>query len=271
MDDISELMADWPVDTAAVGLSDVTGVVAAGGQLDWAFDVASVTKLFTAYAGLVAIEEGTISLGDSVGPPGCTVEHLLSHTSGFGFDDSAIHAAPGGRRIYSNIGIEVFGDHLAMQSGLPVAEYVHEAVFQPLHMLTTALTGSPARGAHATVRDLLAFGRELLKPTLVSPETLAEAVVPHFPHVAGVVPGVGRFDPCPWGLGFEIRGDKAPHWTGANNTPLTFGHFGGSGAFLWVDPERQVCVAAITDREFGPWALEVWPPLSDELLYRYTY
>ena len=59
-----------------------------------------------------------------------------------------------------------------------------------------------------------------------------------FPGLVGVLPGFGRMDPNDWGLGFELRDAKSPHWTGARNSPRTFGHFGGSGTFLWVDPER---------------------------------
>ena len=53
---------------------------------------------------------------------------------------------------------------------------------------------------------------------------------------------------------------------GGHNTPETFGHFGGAGTFLWVDPVANVALVVLTDREFGPWALEVWPVLSDEVL-----
>ena len=59
-----------------------------------------------------------------------------------------------------------------------------------------------------------------------------------FPGLVGVLPDVGRMDPNDWGLGVELRDAKTPHWTGARNSPRTFGHFGGSGTFLWVDPER---------------------------------
>jgi len=87
-----------------------------------------------------------------------------------------------------------------------------------------------------------------------------------FPGLRGVLPGVGRMDPCDWGLGFEIRGRKSPHWTGSRNSPATFGHFGRSGTFLWVDPEAGLALVGLTDREFGPWALDAWPALSDAVL-----
>jgi CubicO group peptidase (beta-lactamase class C family) len=133
-------------------------------------------------------------------------------------------------------------------------------------MQQTELRGSPAHEVWSSVGDLMSFARELLSPTLVARETLAEATRPQFAELAGVLPEVGRFDPNPWGLTFEIRDDKRPHWTGAQNSPETFGHFGGSGAFLWVDPVAGIGAAAMADREFGPWTLEAWPLFSDAVL-----
>jgi CubicO group peptidase (beta-lactamase class C family) len=46
----------------------------------------------------------------------------------------------------------------------------------------------------------------------------------------------------------------------------TFGHFGGTGTFLWVDPVANVACLALTDREFGPWALEAWPAFGADVL-----
>ena len=109
-------------------------------------------------------------------------------------------------------------------------------MFEPLRMAGTSLAGSPASGATSTVVDLARFANELLAPTLIAAATLAEATAPAFPGLAGVVPGIGRFDPCDWGLGFELKGAKVPHWTPPRASPGTFGHFGASGTFLWVDP-----------------------------------
>jgi CubicO group peptidase (beta-lactamase class C family) len=87
-----------------------------------------------------------------------------------------------------------------------------------------------------------------------------------FPGLAGVLPDFGRFDPNDWGLGFELRDAKSPHWTGARNSPRTFGHFGGSGTFLWVDPDASVALGVLTNLDFGEWAKEAWPRLSDAVL-----
>ena len=74
---------------------------------------------------------------------------------------------------------------------------------------------------------------------------------------------MGRFDPNDWGLGFELRDEKPGHWSGTRVSPRTFGHWGGSGTFFWVDPEAVLAVGVLTDREFGDWAKAAWPRLSD--------
>jgi CubicO group peptidase (beta-lactamase class C family) len=53
---------------------------------------------------------------------------------------------------------------------------------------------------------------------------------------------------------------------GTANSPATFGHFGGSGTFVWVDPVADLALVALTDREYGPWALDAWPAFSDAVL-----
>jgi CubicO group peptidase (beta-lactamase class C family) len=271
VDDLSPLLADWPVDRAAAGVTDADGTRAIGGDPGWRVRIASVSKLLAGVAGLVAVEEGAITLDEPVaphGPPGATVRHLLAHASGLAFDQDRVLAAPGARRIYSNVGIERFAGYLAARTGIAFPDYLRQAVLGPLGMRDTSLAGSPAHDVVSTVDDLLRFARELLRPRLISPATLAEATRAHFPELGGVLPGIGRFDPNPWGLTFELRDGKEPHWTGHRNSERTFGHFGGSGTFLWVDPAVRLGCVALTDRRFGAWALEVWPAFSDAVLAR---
>jgi CubicO group peptidase (beta-lactamase class C family) len=256
---------DWPAPNTA-------GFVLRGGEtLDehgprgQVFRWASVTKLVTALAALVAAEEGVIDLDEPAGPEGSTVRHLLAHASGLPFEPGAPTGQPGRRRVYSNVGFETLAEHIAEQGEMPFAEYLAAGVLRPLQM-EAELRGSAASELHGTLADLSAFARELQRPTLVAPETLAEATSVQFPGLAGVLPDFGRFDPLDWGLGFELRDAKDPHWTGARNSPRTFGHFGGSGTFLWVDPEVDVALGVLTDLEFGEWAKEAWPRLSDAVL-----
>jgi CubicO group peptidase (beta-lactamase class C family) len=256
----------WPVPTAAAGVAGPDGVVATHGPSERTFRWASVTKLLTASAVLVAVEEGILELDEPAGPEGSTIRHLLAHASGLPLDGDAPIARPGERRIYSNPGYEALGRLVEERSEMPFGEYLAAAVLEPAGMGATALEGSPAWGAAGPLDDLLAFGRELLAPRIVAAETLAEATEVAFPGLDGVLPGYGRQTPNDWGLGFELRDAKSPHWTGTRNSPRTFGHFGRAGTFLWVDPEAEVACACLTDRDFGDWAIEAWPRLSDAVL-----
>ena len=259
-------IAQWPVDVAAAGVVDRSGVVDWAGPVDHTLPWASVTKLLTALAALVAVEEGTVALDDAAGPPGATLAHLLAHASGLPPDGDNPTVAPATRRIYSNRGFEIIADLIAQRAGMPFADYLDAAVLAPLAMTATRLSGSPASGATGPLRDLLALAGELVTPTLIAPDTLAQATRVAFPGLAGVLPGFGRQDPNDWGLGFELRDHKRPHWTGDTNSARTFGHFGRSGSFLWVDPAVGLGCASLADREFGPWAVEAWPALSDAVV-----
>jgi len=256
----------WSAEHAAAGVGGRAEAV--HGDPEHVFAWASVTKLLTGLALLVALEEGTVDLDEPAGPPGSTLRHLLAHASGLPPDSAEPIARPGRRRIYSNTGIEQAAAHLAAQAEMPFADYLAHAVVAPLG-LRGSLAGSPAHGYRGPLGDLLALGRELLAPTLVALETMAEATTVQFPGLDGVLPGWGRFEPNDWGLAFELRDGKAPHWTGALASPRTFGHFGGAGTFLWVDPEAGLACAVLTDRGFGDWAKDAWPAFSDSIVREY--
>jgi CubicO group peptidase (beta-lactamase class C family) len=255
----------WPVGHAAAGAVR-GGEIRSHGEADRNFGWASVTKLFTAMAVLVAAEEGVLDLDEPAGPPGSTVRHLLAHASGLPFEGPRPISEPGKRRIYSNTGFEQLGTFLAGKAEMSFGDYLGAAVLAPLRLTGTILEGSPAAGLTGPLVDLLAFGQELQAPTLVAQETLDEATSVALPGLAGILPDFGRYEPLDWGLGFEIRNAKEPHWTGTRNSARTFGHFGGSGSFFWVDPEAGIACAALADRQFGEWAKEAWPPLSDAVL-----
>ncbi|OZM84051.1 serine hydrolase [Pseudonocardia sp. MH-G8] len=257
---------DWPVGHAAAAVVGPEGVRATAGETDRVFALASVTKPLAAYAVLVAVEEGAVEWDTPAGPEGSTVRHLAAHCSGLSFSDGAVQAAPGTRRIYSNVGFEVLGETVADAAGMPFAHYLHEAVLAPLGMTDTTLEGSPAADGVSTVADLARFATELQAPTLVHPDTLTEATTVAFPGLDGILPGYGRQRPNDWGLGFEIRNGKSPHWTGGGSSPRTFGHFGQSGTFLWVDPDAGAACVVLTDRDFAPWAVETWPGYTDGVL-----
>jgi CubicO group peptidase (beta-lactamase class C family) len=255
----------WGAGTAAAGVTQAEGVATTHGPADTALPWASVTKLLTGVAILVALEEGTVDLDEPAGPPGATLRHLLAHASGLPVDGGQPIAEPGRRRVYSNTGIELAAQLLEQRAEMPFADYFAGAVAEPLG-LTGRLAGSPAHGYRGPLDDLLALGRELLRPTLVAPETLAEATTVQFPGLVGVLPGFGRMEPNDWGVTFELRDSKAPHWTGSRNSEPTFGHFGASGTFLWVDPDAGAACGVLTGRPFGDWAKDAWPIFSDSVL-----
>jgi len=232
------------------------------GDTERRFPWASVTKLATALAMLVALEEGLADLDEPTGPLGSTFRHLLAHASGLPFEAGAPIAPPGRRRIYSNYGFEVAAAFVAARAEMPFERY-----FADVWAGTgIRLEGSAGSGASGTIGDLLAVAEELRAPRRVAAETLAEAATVQFPGLDGVLPGFGRQSPNDWGLGFELRDAKAPHWTGTRNSPRTFGHFGRSGTFLWVDPEADVALGCLSDRAFGSWAADAWPRLADAVL-----
>lgn len=258
----------WPARHAAAGVADAGRTLAAHGATEHRLGWGSVTKLLVAWSALIAAEEGVLDLDEPAGPEGSTVRHLLAHASGLAWDSPKPMGRPGERRIYSNTGYVALAGHLAARAEMPFADYLAAAVLRPLGLGAT-LEGDAAGGIVGDLGDMLRFGREALAPTLVAPETLAEATTVQFPGLEGVLPGFGRQTPNDWGLGFELRDGKSPHWTGSLNSPRTYGHFGskpGTATFLWIDPERGLVAAALADESFGAWAVSAWPALADAIL-----
>jgi CubicO group peptidase (beta-lactamase class C family) len=268
-----EAIQTWPVPTAAAAVVGTAGVLATYGDTGRRFRLASVTKPLVARAAQVAVEEGAVELGTPAGPPGSTVRHLLAHASGLAMLDDAVMAQPGKRRIYSNYGFRVLAEEIERATGFGFEQYLHEAVFEPLGMTDSTLPGGASTagyGAESTVDDLVRFAGDLLTPTTVSTQLHADAVTVQFPDLAGVLPGYGVQRPNDWGLGFEIRAAKSPHWTGSLNSRATFGHFGQSGTFVWADPAVGLALVVLTDRDFGDWAHPLWPAISDGVLREFA-
>lgn len=238
------------------GAAVVDAVGDSGREYPWA----SVTKILTALAAAVAVERCHLSWDTPAGPPGATLTDLLSHASGLPLDSRQPQMPVGRRRIYSNAGIEMAAEAVAEATGTPFTRWLEEAVLEPLGM-TARVDGSPAHSGRGSVRDLAALAGEFLAPALLTPATHERITTVQRLELAGVVPGYGRFDPCPWGLGVEIRGTKGDgggHWTAPTSSPRTFGHFGQSGSFLWVDPDARLAGVFLGEEPFGAWHKENW-------------
>ncbi len=257
-------VAQWSPSAAAVAGSGGT-VRFTQGAMHEVSKVASITKLLTAWTVLISIEEGAVTLEDPAGPPGSTVAHLLAHTSGLAFDSADLLAQPGTRRIYSNTGYETLAAHVEGATGIGFTDYLSEAVLSPLGMGSSELRGSPAADLHSCVSDLVKFVGELRTPTLVHGSTAETFRTVRFPGLPGVLPGFGQFPECDWGYGAELKAAKVPHWSGNAAPGATFGHFGGSGCFLWVDPVNDAFCIVLSGRDFGDWAVSAWPAFSDRV------
>jgi CubicO group peptidase (beta-lactamase class C family) len=263
-----DVIGRWPGRHAAAVVTATTAgtaVARSWGDVEAPFAYASVTKLATALAVLVEVARGRCDLADLVGPPGATLAHLLSHASGLALEGAAPVAAVGARRIYSNVGIDLAVDHAADRSGVTPARLVAANVFEPLGMARTALEGRASSGVVGPVVELAKLAAELLVPTLVAPGLAAMQRTVQFPGLVGVLPGFGRQVPCDWGLGPEVKGSKQPHWTGSTWPATTVGHFGQAGGFVAADTVRGLAVVTLGDAAFGPWAIESWPALTDDV------
>jgi CubicO group peptidase (beta-lactamase class C family) len=265
--EVSLELENWPGEPslAVIGEDGILGFKDSGRV----YRLASVTKLLTALTVLSAADEGVISLEDEAGPPGSSLLHLLSHASGVGFADEQVRAPAGGRRIYSNTGIDLAADYLAGRTGKDFRDEMRIRVLEPLGMHETKLTGPPSKGGEGTITDTARLARELLKPTIFPQARIDVLSSLAYPGIGGFLPGFGYHTENDWGAGAEVRGHKSPHWTSPDNSPATFGHFGMSGSFLWVDREAGLACTALSTIEFGDWAPIAWPDTSTAVLRAY--
>ena len=225
-----------------------------------------MTKLATALAVLIAADRGLLDLDEAAGPPGSTVRHLLAHASGLPFEGQTTLAAPGTRRIYSNPGFDALGALVGERAGRPFERSSAIGSWCRSGWATRPWRSGRRRACTAPSATSPRWRRSCSDPTLVGAATAPAATTVAFPGLVGVVPGVGRFDPCDWGLGPELHDGKRRTGWAIGTARRRSGTSAVPGRFLWVDPAVDLALVALTDREFGPWALEAWPPFSDSVL-----
>lgn len=136
------------------------------------FEIASVTKQFTATAVMRLVQDGKLHLDDSIAkhlpegsvPENCaaiTIEHLLRHTSGIpgtnseggGDDIEAVLPSflrggpqhqPGTQFQYWNQGYAILTEIISRAAGMSYMEYCKQALFEPAGMNATMFTGDDA-------------------------------------------------------------------------------------------------------------------------------
>ncbi len=185
--DALETVEAWDVGSVAVAAVAPDGSVTSYGDLDQVFRLASLTKLMTTYAALIAVEEGSSrstirsARRAHAAPParprrrlpvrrgaarGITGRRRRRRADG-AEPSTGADRRRGRRRIYSNTGIEVAAEHVADRTQMPFAHYLRESVLEPLAMRSTELRGSPAHGMRSTLADVLRFVEELRAPSLI--------------------------------------------------------------------------------------------------------
>jgi CubicO group peptidase (beta-lactamase class C family) len=151
---------------ASGGYADASLGVACGPATR--FQLASVSKQFTAAALLLQVEAGNVRLSDEVGAwidgcpsawDGITVHHLLTHTSGIAhwpdfpsldlcgwtppseaiktFQAAPLRFSPGSDWYYSSPGYVLLAHIVSRASGRPYRSYLREAIFSPLGLRDT--------------------------------------------------------------------------------------------------------------------------------------
>lgn len=227
------------------------------------FELASVTKLLSAWTVLIAQSEGICEWDTPIASNGATVEQLLSHSGGI--NDHGAWREPGQRRIYSSVGYEILADYISAEADMPFSQYMGEALLEPLGMGDTVLYGSAGWAMRSTTADLYTFMKEIMHPQLIDTSIRDKAMRISGSDLNGVVPGYGMYKPCDWGLGFELKGLKSGHWMGDSVPLSTCGHFGQAGTFFWLDREEKRGAICLTNRNFGEWAKPLWQNFNTEI------
>jgi CubicO group peptidase (beta-lactamase class C family) len=192
---------------------------------DSTFELASVSKMFTAAATLQLVEQGRLSTDATIGavlpeyPQGpsaaqATIHHLLTMSSGIPdlfrspryrgrqdqfrtlrdhwplFVESPLEFPPGTRWSYSNSNFMILGSVIEQVSGESFADYIAKYVLDRAGMSRTT-AGSPAGGGRSTAQDMAAFGRAFLGGRLVGREMVARATAGYIATEYGGRDGFG--------------------------------------------------------------------------------
>ena len=272
-------------------------------RADTLFALASLTKPFVGAACMVAVEEGLLDLDAEVRDGFALrhlLSHCAGlPEAGLRWEEPPGYP-PGTQRWYSNAGYVQAAKLIEGASGMSIADYLREAVFGPLGMDAslglaradaprTARVWQPGRygegelfnserfradappqsGAFASARAYGAFVSCLLARgeaggrALLAPETADEMLAPQFGPLPGGVGGVGEWPDLCWGLGFDVRGHREPHWAGPSLGARTASHFGASGTLAWLDPESGLGLVALANRgSYSGWWREPWAALG---------
>jgi CubicO group peptidase (beta-lactamase class C family) len=254
----------WPGDPSFILFRLVDGVeehVAYHGDLDEVRSWASVSKMVVSMACGVECDWGLHDFDERLGPRGASLANLLSHTSGLGLEAGDPIVGVATKRVYSNVAVDLAVEAVVGDSS--PAAWLDDRIFRTLGMPSTSLQGRPSSGVVGSTRDMMTLAVAWLRSDGIARVTRDRLITPYLAHLDGIVPGFGRFSPCPWGLGPEVRGAKQ-HWMG-DWPESSFGHFGQSGSLMLLNADEQIGLVATSTVAFGSWAVELWPSWTGEL------
>lgn len=213
-----------------------------------------------------------------------------------------LEAAPWTRVQYSNVGYGLLALIAEQRMNMPFAEVLRALVLEPLGVEGYLGEDPPrpvakladVRGDRANDPQLEPFNspfyRSLALPWaglvttaagalkivrafagdpagFLKEATRREAVSDQTRGLSGGFAPPLMWEPCPWGLGPELRGRKEPHWTPLGVSADSFGHSGASGCVAWHDPTRDLSWALVGTRtaENG-WLLRRAPEIAAAIL-----
>ncbi|MHB1131422.1 MAG: serine hydrolase domain-containing protein [Chloroflexota bacterium] len=202
---------------------------------------------------------------------------------------------PGSRHSYSNYGYGLLGEIVSRLDARGYHRFVADELLAPLGMVDSFLQppqtvwprlahvslpteprtayerynssyfrrlGIPWGGLYTTPEDLAVFAQLYLDHgrhgdrQLLSPATVRAMTRDHLGGVPGGIASFGLSWPsATWGLGWDVKGGKAPHFSGELTSADTFGHVGSSGSLVWVDPTLELVCVFIANRSLeSGWA-----------------
>lgn len=253
---------------------------------DTMFDLASVTKLFTAVAVMLLCDAGKLSLDDYVisylpkfgnnGKENIRIKNLLSHASGLQDDTcfrkemsssdcwqalltTRAHYPAGLRHVYSDLNMIILQRIIEMIAAMPFDQFVYERITKPLDMHTTSFNPLDAcRCAPA--------GNSTARPQ----SNIQGVVHDDQAHALGGVAGhAGLFSTAADLVKFMhallytsfVKQKTIIEWTreqafgwgygweiGRHLSKNAFGHFGWTGTSIWADREHDVVCILLTNR-----------------------
>ncbi len=184
---------------------------------------------------------------------------------------------PGERVVYSDVGLILLGLAVERLTGSPLDETIYQRVTRPLGLESTRFRpisqSHPAEniaptefcpwrgrrmvgevhdenawrlggvaghaGLFSNATEVAAFGQSFLEASLLQPETITEMTRPQ-----------AEFEATRRGIGFALWSPD-PQASSHPFSPQTFGHTGFTGTCLWVDPQRNLVVALLTNDVYG--------------------